>query len=80
MITLSSVQLHSLVMSDSLRSHGLKRASPICPSPTPGVYHTVHGIAKTRTQLKQLSRHMDLGKRRGEEGGLCYIQLLRNPG
>ena len=36
MIQFSSVQL--LVMSDSLRPHGLQHARPSCPSPTPRVY------------------------------------------
>ena len=36
MIQFSSVQL--LVMSDSLRPHGLQHARPPCPSPTPGVH------------------------------------------
>ena len=30
--------LSSSVVSDSLRPHGLQRARPPCPSPTPGVY------------------------------------------
>ena len=33
-----SVQFSLLVMSDSLRPHGLQHARPPCPSPTPGVY------------------------------------------
>ena len=33
-----SVQFSHLVMSDSLRPHGLQHARPPCPSPTPGVY------------------------------------------
>ena len=33
-----SVQFSHSVMSDSLRLHGLQRARPPCPSPTPGVY------------------------------------------
>ena len=32
------VQFSPLVMSDSLRPHGLQHARPPCPSPTPGVY------------------------------------------
>ena len=36
MIQFSSVQ--SLVVSDSLRPHGLHYARPPCPSPTPGVH------------------------------------------
>ena len=35
---LSSVQFSRSVMSDSLRPHELKHASPPCPSPTPGVH------------------------------------------
>ena len=35
---LNSVQFSHSVMSDSLRLHGLKRARPPCPSPTPGAY------------------------------------------
>ena len=34
----SSVQFSGLVMSDSLRPHGLQHARPPCPLPTPGVY------------------------------------------
>ena len=34
----SSVQFSSSVMSDSLWPHGLQRARPPCPSPTPGIY------------------------------------------
>ena len=34
----SSVQFSNSVVSDSLRSHGLQHARPLCPSPTPGVY------------------------------------------
>ena len=33
-----SVQFNYLVMSDSLRPHGLQHSRPPCPSPTPGVY------------------------------------------
>ena len=33
-----SVQFSCSVMSDSLRPHGVQRARPPCPSPTPGVY------------------------------------------
>ena len=32
------VQFSRSVVSDSLRPHGLQRARPPCPSPTPGVY------------------------------------------
>ena len=35
---LVSVQFSSSVISDSLRPHGLQRAWPPCPSPTPGVH------------------------------------------
>ena len=35
---LSSVQFSRSVVSYSLRPHGLQRARPSCPSPTPGVY------------------------------------------
>ena len=31
-------QFSHLVVSDSLRPHGLQHASPTCPSPTPGVF------------------------------------------
>ena len=31
-------QFSHLVVSDSLRPHGLQHASPPCPSPTPGVF------------------------------------------
>ena len=34
----SSVQFSHSAVSDSLRPHGLQRARPPCPSPTPGVY------------------------------------------
>ena len=34
----SSVQFSLLVVSDSLQPHGLQRARPPCPSPTPGLY------------------------------------------
>ena len=34
----SSIQLLSLVVSDTLRTHGLQQARPPCPSPTPRVY------------------------------------------
>ena len=36
--TQSVSQFRSSVVSDSLRSHGLQQARPLCPSPTPGVY------------------------------------------
>ena len=46
LIQFSSVQ--SLVVSDSLRPHGLQQARPPCPSPTPGVYSThVHKVGDT---------------------------------
>ena len=35
---LPSVQFSGSIVSDSLRSHGLKHARPPCPSPIPGVY------------------------------------------
>ena len=35
---LSSVQFSCLVVSDSLRPHGLQHARPPCPSPTPRAY------------------------------------------
>ena len=35
---LFSVQFSHLVMSDSLRPHGLQHSRPPCPPPTPGVY------------------------------------------
>ena len=34
----SSVQFSCSVVSDSLQHHGLQRARPPCPLPTPGVY------------------------------------------
>ena len=34
----SSAQFSHLVVSNSLRPHGLQHARPPCPSPTPGVY------------------------------------------
>ena len=34
----ASVQFSRSVMSNSLQPHGLQRARPPCPSPTPGVY------------------------------------------
>ena len=34
----SSVHFSCLVMSDSLRPHGLQHTRPPCPSPTPGLY------------------------------------------
>ena len=34
----TSVQFSRSVMSDSLRSHALQHARPLCPSPTPGVH------------------------------------------
>ena len=34
----SSVQFSCLVVSDSLRPHGLQHTRPPCPSPTPGLY------------------------------------------
>ena len=34
----SSIQFSCLVVSDSLRPHGLQHARPPCPSPIPGVY------------------------------------------
>ena len=34
----SSVQFSHLVVSNSLRPHGLQQAKPLCPSPTPKVY------------------------------------------
>ena len=33
-----SVQFSHSVMSDSLRTHGIRHPRPPCPSPTPGVY------------------------------------------
>ena len=36
--TFSSVQFSHLVMSSSLRPHGLQHAMPPCPSPTPRAY------------------------------------------
>ena len=36
--TFQSVQFSHLVVSDSLRPHGLQHARPLCASPTPGVY------------------------------------------
>ena len=33
-----AIQFSHSVVSDSLRSHGLQKARPPCPSPTPGVY------------------------------------------
>ena len=36
--SVSSVQFHRSVMSDSLWPDGLQHARPPCPSPTPGVY------------------------------------------
>ena len=38
LIKLGSVQFGRLVMSDSLRPHGLQHARLPCPSPTPGGY------------------------------------------
>ena len=38
LISLSSVQFHCSVISDSLRPHGLQHARPPCPSQTPEVY------------------------------------------
>ena len=71
MITLSSVQFRSLVLSDSFRSHGLKRASPICPSPTPGVTQTLvrrvgdaiqpsHPLSSASPPAFNLSQHQGL--------------------
>ena len=41
----SSVHFSLLVVSDSLRSHGLQHARPPCPSPTPGVHPThIHWV------------------------------------
>ena len=37
-VQFSSVQFSRSVVSNSLRPHGLQRARPPCPSPTPGVY------------------------------------------
>ena len=37
-VQFSSVQFSSSVMSNSLRPHGLRYITPLCPSPTPGVY------------------------------------------
>ena len=37
-VQFSSVQFSRLVMSDSLRLHGLQHIRPPCPSPAPGVY------------------------------------------
>ena len=34
----SSIQFSHSVVPDSLWSHGLQHARPLCPSPTPGVY------------------------------------------
>ena len=33
-----SVQFSPIILSDSLRPHGLQHTRPPCPSPTPGVY------------------------------------------
>ena len=38
LLQFSSVQFSRLVVSDSLRPHGLQHTRPPCPSPTPGVY------------------------------------------
>ena len=38
LLSQSVSQFSCLVISDSLRSHGLQHARPPCPSPTPGVY------------------------------------------
>ena len=38
LISIPSVQFSHLVVSHSLRPHGLQHARPPCPSPTPGVY------------------------------------------
>ena len=38
MDSFSSVQYSRLIVSDSLRPHGLQHARPPCPSPTPGLY------------------------------------------
>ena len=38
LMSFSSVQFSHLVVSDSLRLHGLQHTRPPCPSPTPGVY------------------------------------------
>ena len=44
--TFSSVQFNRSVMSDSLRSHELQHARPLCPSPSPGVHSThVHRVS-----------------------------------
>ena len=41
----SSVHFSLLVVSDSLRSHGLQHARPPCPSPTPRIHPThVHWV------------------------------------
>ena len=44
--SLSSVQFSRSVMSRSLWPHGLKHASPPCPSPTPGVYSNSHPLSR----------------------------------
>ena len=38
LVVASSVQFSCSVVSESLRSHGLQHARPLCPSPTPRVY------------------------------------------
>ena len=39
---MTSIQFSCLVMSDSLRPHGLQHTRPPCPSPTPGIYSNSH--------------------------------------
>ena len=50
-----SVQLSSLVMSNSLQHHGLQCAGPPCPSPTPAAYSN-----STSIELVMPSSHLIL--------------------
>ena len=42
MLCFVSIQFSCLVVSDSLRPHGLQHTRPSCPSPTPGVDSDLH--------------------------------------
>ena len=45
-VQFSSIQFSLSVMSDSLRPHELERASPPCPSPTPGVHSNSYLLSR----------------------------------
>ena len=61
----SSVQFSHLVVSNSLRLHGLQHARPPCPSLTPGVYQnscSFHPLLSPSPPAFNLSQHQGLFK------------------